>query len=322
MAISVLAVGVAATACGSTTGETSSDGAAGYPERAITFLVPFDTGGSSDLTARAIAPALEQELGQPVNIVNKGAAGGVTGLTELMNAKSDGYTIGLAASGQFSVAPLTADVPYTIDDFAGYVGLIEEANMLTVNASSEWQDFDDLVDAFERGETIQFGHSADLLRLIQARVFTDAGIEATGIPFSSGGESNTALLAGDVDVIAQSLAAGVPMVENGQTRFLATFASERLESYPDVPTLAELGYDAGQSVARKFILVPKDTPPEIVAVIEETATAAMQDATYKEFVASSSSSLPEDVTGDALKEQLDTERSTYESWMEELDTVQ
>lgn len=301
-----------------TQSEETTDGAEGYPDRPLTLIVPFAPGGSSDIAARAIAAGMEASLGEPVNVVNQGGGGGVSGLTELMNAEPDGYTIGLAASGQFSVDLVNAEVPYTADDFAGFIGIVEEANMLTVRADAPWQSLDELVETGKGGETIQFGHSGRILDVLQSKLYADAGVTATGVPFQGGGESMTALLGGDVDTIAQSLVAGRPQVDAGATRFLATFSEERIPELPDVPTTEELGFEGLTSVARKFILLPGDTPEPIVAKVEAAVAEAMATPEYKEFLASSAANAPVDVTGDRLKETLLNERETYTAWMEEL----
>lgn len=254
-----------------------------FPTRAVDFWVPFDAGGSGDLISRAVAQAAEEPLGQALPVTNKPGANGAVGLKELLAGESDGYTISLAVKSLFAIGPLVVDDPdaVVIEDLRIITTLTNEGYVLVVHADSPYQTVADLLAA----DSVNFGTTGvgTGSQLSAGLLFGAAGVEATDVPFDGGGPTVTALLGQQVDVASLSLAETMPHIESGDMRPLCVFSEERSVYLDDVPTAAEAGYEILVD-QRRFIVVPADTPDEIVGILTLAFEEAREGAEYGQFL--------------------------------------
>lgn len=296
--------------------DSSSEAPADYPDRSITLIAPFEVGGTTDVATRKLAALAEKELGQSVKVVNRGGAGGAVGHTEIANAKPDGHTIGVGSSDSLAQTPHLTDVGYSFDDFTGWIGLYDSPFMIMVRGDSKWRTIEDLEREADSGKRLKYGHSGAGFQFALAEFFERAVIEATGVPFDGGAKALTALLAGDVDVIAQGGVATVKQVESGQSRALGVFGSEPFSALPKIPTLADRGYEGTGAPTVKAIVAPAGTPDEIVATLTDAFTSAVESPEWQEFM-KTNGLRKTDATGDPLRELLEEEfersRETFES---------
>ena len=277
----ILSISLLLAGCSSENSQGQSD----FPNKPLEITLPWAPGGSSDLTLRALAEIVGPEIGEAVNIVNREGAGGTIGIMEGANATPNGYEITFIASGAMTAQPHMREVQYQNDDFAGIVGLTYEPVLLAVNAESDWETLDDLMAEKNTGRVINFAHSGagGFPHVTQEAFFAQAGIKAESVPFEGGGPAVTALLGGHVDTVAAHPAELVPHAESGKIRLLGVFSDERFELLPDVPTFKEKGFDLNMSVW-KALLVPKDTPEDVVEKLRDIFGSAVKDPKFIEFL--------------------------------------
>jgi tripartite-type tricarboxylate transporter receptor subunit TctC len=256
---------------------------ASFPTRAVDFWVPFDAGGSGDLISRAVAKAAEEPLGESLPVTNKPGANGAVGLKELLAGKPDGYTIALAVKSLFAIGPLVVDDPdaVTIDQLRIITTLTNEGYVLVVHADSPYQTLEDLLAA----DSVKYGTTGvgTGSQLSAGLLFGIAGVDAKDVPFDGGGPTVTALLGKDIDAASLSLAETMPHIEAGDMRPLCVFSEERSVYLNEVPTALE----KGQNILvdqRRFIVVPADTPDDVVGVLTLAFEEAREGGEYGQFL--------------------------------------
>jgi tripartite-type tricarboxylate transporter receptor subunit TctC len=246
------------------------------PGRTITIIVPYAPGGVTDTGARLMAAGLEKELGVPVVVMNKAGAASQIGLTELVRAKPDGYTLAYAVLPTVTTHYLVPgrEAPYTRTSFQPVAMHHFVPQTISVKADGPYKSLADLVDAARKTpEKISISDSGDMavphtqvLMLERA-----AGVRFISVHYQGGAPSITALLGGHVDALAGATADALPNKQAGNFRVLAIAADAPDASMPEVPTMKSLGYDV---VAASWtgIVAPADTPPAVV----DTLTKAMR----------------------------------------------
>jgi tripartite-type tricarboxylate transporter receptor subunit TctC len=254
-----------------------------YPQRAITVIVPWNAGGSTDIGARVLAVPMERILGAPQTIVNRGGAGSQIGVTELANASPDGYTIGwtnLPSSMSPYLDPARG-ADYGRDDLVQVANVIADPEVFVVRTESQYQTFEDMLeDARARPGEVSVSFtgigSDNHLALLMFEELAD--VEFNKVNFDGGAPAMTALLGGHVDVNFQTVGNYPTHVAAGSVRFLAVADEERLPftQISDVPTLRELGYDLVFASSRG-ISVPRGTPQEVVDILADAVREAMED---------------------------------------------
>ncbi|WP_114965056.1 Bug family tripartite tricarboxylate transporter substrate binding protein [Alkalilacustris brevis] len=178
----------------------------GYPDRPINVVIPFDTGGYNDRLARASAPFLQEALGQPLNMINRGGAGALLGHTFFMQQPDDGYTISCSSFGPYvPLNILTQDAPFTVDDFHMINLPSQDYTLMATAADSDIQDAADVIARLQENPgSLSIGiqpASADLVNLM---LLLDAhGIERDAVrlvTYDGGGPARNAAAGGVVDI--------------------------------------------------------------------------------------------------------------------------
>ncbi len=297
-----------------------------YPERAITLVAPYGAGGSSDLAGRALASAASRYLDEPVQVVNRTGAGGVTGSAQVSHAEPDGYELLVSRVGSNAVTPaLYDDLPYEYDDFT-YVGLIElNPYVFVVHADSPYQTLDDLIAALEENPgTLSYSTSGPgtILNMGPQMLFKEAGLDqnaAIMIPYDGGGPARTALVGQHVDFLGINLAPVLNDIEAGTLRALAVTTEERYPAISDVPTVEEAGYPGLEAVVGwTGLFGPPGLPEEVVQKWTATLQKVKDDERWRELTRELGSVPhirgPEETT-EFMKEQYEV----YSSLAERLD---
>jgi tripartite-type tricarboxylate transporter receptor subunit TctC len=249
-----------------------------YPTKNISYVIPFDPGGESDLTARLQQGPLEEELGVSVAVSNRPGGGGAVGWSELTTStKPDGYTIMGANLPHIVLQPLARDdAGYETDDIRWAYIFQSTPNALVVSADSPYQTLEDFIAAAKAGQLTVGGSSSFSANHIGTLALNQAaGIELTYVPFSGTAAATPALLGNQVQALMTYNTEALDLQDQG-ARVLAVASEERLEELPDVPTFTELGYDVVQG-AWRGVAVPKDTPDAIVQEIADAFAAVNKD---------------------------------------------
>ena len=251
-----------------------------YPTKPVTMIVPFPPGGSVDAVARQVAAGLTQYLGQSVVVENKAGAGGTIGSGVAAHAAPDGYTILLGTTSALAVSPaLYKSVPY--DSLKSFVPIIEVTRgpfVLSVKNSLPVNDVKDLVDMAKKnpGKLNSGSAGQGSVHHLALEMFKQAaGIYIVHVPYKGGAPAWTAVVAGDIDMLFDSMPG--PYMFRGQAKPLAVAGPHRLPGLPNVPTFAEQGFPGVETVFFWAMLAPAGTPPEVVARLNSALGQTLRD---------------------------------------------
>lgn len=258
-----------------------------YPTKPIQLICPWAPGGSTDLLCRTLAKVAPKYIPQPIVIINRTGGAAAVGLGEAKRARADGYTIVVASNPPFVSQPyLKKNLPYSLKDFTPIIGLSKEICTMAVNAKSNWENIDQLIeDVKNNKKTISFGHSGiGLFPHLSAESFFKAvGVQAKGVVFDGDGPAITAAIGGHIDVVIATANGLVQQVNAGNLKPLVTLAQKRSMSFPDVPCAKDMGFDEIDFNIWKYFLAPKGTPDKIVKYLHDNFKKVLKDP---EFIAS------------------------------------
>lgn len=260
-----------------------------YPSRPITIVLGFPPGGAIDIIARQIAPKMSADLGQPVVVENKPGAGGVIGMQSVARAEPDGYTVFMGTMGNFSITPvLNKDLPYNVQkDFSPITQVASSGFVLYVNTQLPVKNVAELI-AYAKAnpDKMNFSSSGNGgLPHMAAEMFNSAaGVKMTHVPYKGSAPSIQDLMAGQVQLTFEAVAIGLPHVQAGKLRALATTGSQRLSVLPDVPIVAET--IQGFSVTNWFgMAAPANTPADRINRLQKAVADALKQSDVKQKLA-------------------------------------
>lgn len=265
--------------------------AEGYPNGLVNLICPWAAGGSTDITARAIAQVAEQMFGSPVVVVNREGGGSTIGTQEVaLNTPGDGQTILVAALNSISVLPHTMGLDYTPANFKNLGQVCVREVGILCTADKPWTNINDFI---EDAKTKPEGHyfvacpQGGVQNIMFQMLADAAGISFTVYPVNNDNESVTALLGGVADIcIPGSYDAAAGQIEAGQVKALAAFSTERIPALPETPTLMELGYDMSY-YPWTCLMVPATTDDALVAEMEEAWAKVLQSEELAELLVKS-----------------------------------
>lgn len=283
-----LGLGVAAFAAG--TSMFAESAKAEYPERPITWIVPWGAGGGTDATSRMLAGLMEKELGVPVTVVNRDGGSGVVGHSAIAYAKPDGYTIGTAT---VEIA-MMHHAGLTKLDYTNYtpIGLFNaDPAAFHVAADSEFDTLPEFLAAakaapgeFKSSGTGQGG----IWHLAMAGLVTEAGMSANDVPWvpSKGSAAGLQdLVSGGVDIVACSYPEAVSLVSAGKVKSLAVMSAEPLADVPDLPTVvSETGIELKVATWRG-VAGPAGMSDEAAAKLSAALETAYNSEAFTSFMA-------------------------------------
>jgi tripartite-type tricarboxylate transporter receptor subunit TctC len=287
-----------------------------FPNRPIRFLIPWPPGGSLDALHRQMAEIVGRDLGQSVVIENRPGARGTQAAIFLINqAKPDGYTL---AHHHLSILrhPFLTKQPTwdPINDFTYIMQVSGFTFGTAVRSDGPYKTFRDLMDAAKRRPghlTYSTSGIATSNHIAMEEILEREGAEMTHVPFRGAQEGVTALLGKQIDVVADAQS-WRPNVETGELRLLSVWTRERLPSFPDAPTLRDLGYD--MVVTSPYgIAGPKGMAPEIVDTLHRAFRKALEDEASQDIIRRWE--MPEEYLGPAEYLAFAKERVEYEKRM-------
>ena len=257
-----------------------------YPSRTLTFICPYPAAGNSDSRSRQIGKFLGEALGQAVIIDNKAGAGGNIGTEAIARAKPDGYTIGMGNFAPLAVnATLFGNLRFDpVKDIAP-VCLIEKGPLvLMVAASSPFRSVADIIAAAKARPgalSVASGGIGGSHHLSAELFKATSGIYITHIPYKGGAPPTVDLMGGQVDMMFEQMYAAAPSIRAGKLRALAITSRTRSPLFPDVPTMIESGVRDFEVQNWQGLIVPAQTPPAVVAVLNEATNKALKDPTIR-----------------------------------------
>ena len=249
-----------------------------WPQKAISTIVGFEPGGGTDTTARIVAPALGELLGQQVVVENRAGAGGNIAVDVVARAAPDGYTLVLANVGALTVNPHIMKTPYDpLKDLVPVSMAAVFANVLVVQPALPVKSVGDYVKYAKQKPGVTYassgvggaGHLAgELLKGM-------AHIDIVHVPYKGGGPAMQGFLGGQVDSFFATPISSISQIKSGRARAIATTGSKRAKLMPDVPTVAEQGFPGYEALNWYGYLAPAGTPKEIVDRLHKEIAKAL-----------------------------------------------
>ncbi|HWL29825.1 MAG TPA: tripartite tricarboxylate transporter substrate binding protein [Burkholderiaceae bacterium] len=249
-----------------------------FPTKPIRIISPHQSGSTTELFGRLLSKEMGDLLGRPIVIEQRPGAAGTIGAREVAGSKPDGYTGLMNASIQAMYPGMFKNLPFDpIKDFTP-VGIFGFAPMVVVTgAQSDIKSFKDMLQrakANPEGLSFASGGLGSLPHLVGELVNQSSNVDITHIAYNGTGQALTDVAGGHVDILYASVASAAPAIEGGKLRPLAVTSAHRLESLPDVPTIAESGIDGFDVTSWYALWVPKETPREVVDKLNQS----MRDA--------------------------------------------
>ena len=272
-----LAAVLAAASCGA---------AFAFPDKPVTFIVPFAAGSATDQLARALGQSITESTKQAVVVDNKAGASGMLAAQAAARAQPDGYTVLITTNTTHAANEhLYKKLPYDpVKDFAPVSGLGKGGQVLVVAANSPHKSVKELVDYAKKNPgKLTFGSGSSSSRVAGELFQQMAGVELLHVPYKSNPLAITDLLGGQIAMMITDTSTGVPQIKAGKLKALGVSTTKRLPMLADVPTIDEAGvkgYDMGYWFAA---YVPANTPAPVVAKLNELLHAGLKTAAAKAF---------------------------------------
>lgn len=251
-----------------------------FPKRQpITIVVPWAPGGNVDITARTIAPAMAEILGQSVVVENRPGAGGFIGSSRVAKSPADGYTLLLGSSGSISIGPaLATNPPYNPTKDLIAVGPIHSVPLvLTSSAKSPIKNYSDFA-AKSKSTPVNVASAGvgSTQHLAIELIALKSGAKLNHVPYKGSGPAITDLIGGQVETMIDQMTASMPHIKSSAITPLAVTTKSRSAQLPNVPTLQELGIKDIDMTTYTGVFSPAGTPPAVVKQLNAALNKAMQ----------------------------------------------
>ncbi len=258
-----------------------------WPRQSIRFVVPFAPGGTSEIVARTVANELSKQLGQTVYVENKGGGAGLPAMQDVAKAAPDGHTLILGHVGSLAVNPfIFPNQPFDVNrDFMPVTLLAKVPNLFVIHPDVPARDFKEFVAHVKKNPgQLNYGSAgnASAGHLAMEYLKLVAGLFITHIPYRGTGPQLTDLLAGRTQASSAGLPALLPHIKSGKLRAIAVGTAKRLAALPDVPTVAEMGFQGFETSQWYGILAPAGTPRDVVKRLQEESLKALKSNSVTE----------------------------------------
>jgi tripartite-type tricarboxylate transporter receptor subunit TctC len=258
---------------------------ASYPSKPIRVVVGYSAGGGNDLIVRVIAPHMSEALGQPVIVDNRPGAQSIIAAEMVAKSPSDGYTLLMGPSGPMTINPATySKLPYSSPrDFAPIGMICSFPLIVVVNPQLPIRSIRELIDyAKANPAKANYASSAGIFQIATELFKQKTGAPFEMIPYKGSGESVQAVAAAQVTMTFVDPAPVSGALKNGMVRGLAVTAAKRHPSWPELPTLVELGMPDLEVPVWTALFAPAHTPPAIVARLQKEIARVVHLADVKE----------------------------------------
>ncbi len=258
-----------------------------FPNRPVHIVVPWPPSGNVDITARTVAPALGDALGQQVVVDNRPGAGGTIGSAQVAKSTPDGYTLLLGSSGTISSAPAVfKTINYDpLKDFVA-VGAIQYVPMVLTAApktpAATYAEFVAYVKTKGAPVSVASAGSGSSNHLAIELLIRQAKLPLLHIPYKGSGPAITDLLGSQVESMVDQLTASIDHIRGGRLKALAVTSLTRSPLLPNVPTLDESGVKGYEAGTYTGIFAPSATPPAVIAKLHAALRKALSNEGVKE----------------------------------------
>ena len=287
--ISFLA-GVGLLACGASAQPSSKGALAPYPNRPVQIIVPFTPGTGMDILARTVGQKLSERWGQPVIVDNRPGASGNIGTDMVVKAAPDGYTLLITANTLVMTVSLYRNVPYDpIRDLAPVEKMAVGTMAFTLNPAVPAHTLKEFV-AYAKANPGKLAYGSPGVgtpqHLATELLKSTTGVDMLHVPYKGSAGAITGLLSGDVAMMSNALHAVLPQVKAGKINAIAVGGPKRSRVAPEIPTVAESGYPDFDVDFWYGVLVPAETPREIIAKLNQDITQVLNSPEIRETLSS------------------------------------
>lgn len=258
----------------------AAQGSAPWPSKPVRIIVAYPAGGVSDVVARALGDKLAAQLGQPVVVENKAGAGGAIGMDMVAKAPADGHTLGFSSISPLALNPHLGKTPYDPQrDIAPVASVMYSPVMLMATSANTAKDFRDLLaQAKSKPGEVRWATAglASLGHIMLEQIMAQTQVQITHVPYKGGGQQLNDALSGQFEVLSTNAGPAVMQhMKAGKLRPLAVGAPNRLDSMPQVPTLAELGIPAANTASLFGLFAPAGTPTAVLERLNSEINKAL-----------------------------------------------
>ncbi|SOZ38148.1 Bug family tripartite tricarboxylate transporter substrate binding protein [Cupriavidus neocaledonicus] len=286
-----------------------------WPAKPISLVVPFPSGGTTDVLARALGDQLSRSLGHPVIVENRPGAGATVGADYVVKAKPDGYTLLIGAVHHTIATSVYKKLPYSFQkDLAPVSTLAMVPNVLVINsARTPAKNVAELVAlARKASPELSYGSNGNgtAQHLIGTQFQATAGVKLLHVPYKGSGPLTTDLLGGQVSMSFDTLTTVLPHIKGGKLKALAVTTAKRSTALPDVPTLEESGLK-GFDIGTWFgVLAPAATPKPVVTRLNAEIVKIVNSPDFRQRMLAAGAE-PMSSTPEAFARRINDETSKF-----------
>lgn len=255
-----------------------------FPNKPISIIVAYDAGGGTDTTARTLAPFLEDELGVPINVINRPGGAGWVGWVKLANSDPDGYTIGYLNSPNIASGLVNPNMDRMVglDSYDMIGNDVADPGAVVIRVDeTRFSNFQELVDYAQDHDltTTATGVAGDD-HLVTLKMNHKLGTQFRAIQFEGTADSRSSFLGAHVDVLVTSVGEAYTLHNNGQVKVVAITAEERSPFLPDVPTVGEVTGETIISASTRGLVAPKGVSPDRLKILRDAVAHAVNNADH------------------------------------------
>jgi tripartite-type tricarboxylate transporter receptor subunit TctC len=280
-----------------------------YPKGPIQIVIPYGSGGLTDIFWRTVSESLANNIKGTITMVNKTGGSGVVGTSFVVNSKPDGYTLMNVSPEATSIArAFSPPIPYDMEKDITYIGkLVTAGHCIAVRSDSPFKTIEDVV-AYAKANPRKLKSSvmgvSGTPRVILEVLKRNLKIDIVHVPFEGGGENVTALLGGHVDMSIVGLTPIQGQIASGKARLLAVSSPKRFPTMPQVPTLVEKGYMKSAIGTALGLAGPRGISPAIVSQWDAAIQKTLQDQKIVSAVENLAGIVIDYQSGEAYKKDL------------------
>jgi tripartite-type tricarboxylate transporter receptor subunit TctC len=280
-----------------------------FPTRPIEIIVPTPPGGGTDIAIRLLGELAEPVLGQKIVVVNKPGGGGMIGMTQITQAKPDGYTLGGLWNAPLTMTPHSQPAPYKPTDYVA-ISLADSApTVFCVKKDFPATTGKEFIEHLRKSPgKYTYGNDGvgGTIHLSAERVFLKLGIKARPVPFGGAGETLKNYLGGHVDIYGGSIPPILPYIKDGSSRCLMVTSPDRVASLPQAASLTDLGVPETATVLWHGVVGPRGIPADRLAILEKAFQQAARTDKFRQFMESRGIKV-EASTGPEFRKLIDAE---------------
>jgi len=261
--------------------------AADFPAKAITMIVPAAPGGGTDTFGRKVAEAAEKILKQQITVENRGGGSGTVGISQVLIAKPDGYTIGFVWNSPITTIPHSLEVPYSKTDYSALMSIGYSSYVMCVQPDFPASNGAEFIEAIRKNPgkyTLGNDGTGGTMQLAAERIFAKAGVKVRYVPFKGAGDTAKNFLGGHIDIYGGSIPPIQQHVRAGKAKCLLLTSADRNDALPQASGLSDIGMASEETVLWWGLIVPAKTPAAVQKTLEEAFLKAAATPEVKEIM--------------------------------------